>query len=633
MKAIYLDMKLLKQLSLTFGLVFITLLAAAQGVQQYYVNLNNIQENTLKVELKVNPDTYKTFKDTAAFQFPKTIPGTYAVLDYGRFIFNLKAFDVNNKELTVKKEGENIFKIVGKPQHIEYIVKDTYHTKVKKNKIFEPAGTNIQKDKNIIFNNSGFFGIFKGTENVGIELIVDKSPSLFAISSLNATGTENKLVFKAENYHELVDNPIMFSEPDTTSFMVANCKVTIGVFNESGRQISKDIYKEIEKSMRALGIFFGNELPVNNYSFIIYLKDYTEFKEMFEGGRVGVFGIFKIVRSFKGQGFGALEHGNSSVYFLPDFGNDIAVKTIKDVASHEFLHIVTPLNLHSEHIGNFNYENPKMSKHLWLYEGITEYFAGLALTQGNVLSPKNYISNVLSGKIASGITYPYKKMSFTEMSENVFEEPYKKQYQQVYERGALMGALLDIEIISATNGEKSLKEVVFALSKKYGKDKNFSEQDFFDEFVAASHPSIRTFIDKYINGRDSLPIGEILAKVGLDYKAEYKGSIAETPFIGVKFKGISLDGRRVVKKVSKEAKYEFKKGDKINVVEALKLSTTEYGYLAEGEKYEIEVERGGKKIKIQVTNKWVEGTKKNYLFRMKNPSAEQERNYKKWLKL
>ncbi|MBK6507405.1 MAG: hypothetical protein IPG02_17575 [Ignavibacteria bacterium] len=33
------------------------------------------------------------------------------------------------------------------------------------------------------------------------------------------------------------------------------------------------------------------------------------------------------------------------------------------------------MNLHAEEIGNFDYNNPVMSKHLWLYEGTTEYFA------------------------------------------------------------------------------------------------------------------------------------------------------------------------------------------------------------------------------------------------------------------
>jgi predicted metalloprotease with PDZ domain len=44
--------------------------------------------------------------------------------------------------------------------------------------------------------------------------------------------------------------------------------------------------------------------------------------------------------------------------------------------THEFFHIVTPLSIHSKEIQDFDY-NDKMSEHLWMYEGVTEYFANL----------------------------------------------------------------------------------------------------------------------------------------------------------------------------------------------------------------------------------------------------------------
>ncbi len=626
-------MKRFTKLFALISIAFISISSYAQNTQRYAVNLNDVDENRLKVSLEVTHSTYTSFKDTVIFQFPKTIPGTYAVMDYGKYISSFTAMDANKTILKVQKSGENNFYIIGKPKYISYIVKDTYHTKVKKNKIFEPAGTNIQKDKNIIFNNSGFFGIFKGTETTPIELQIKKPENFYAVTSLSSTGNNKELLFHAKSYHELVDNPIMFSEPDTTSFMVANCKVTIGVYNESGRKISKDIYKEIELSMKALTKFFDNKLPVNNYSFIIYLRDYTEFLETFESSKIGFFELVKVYRKLNGQNFGALEHGQSSLYFMPDFGNDLAVKSMKDVCTHEFLHIITPLNLHSEHVGNFDYENPIMSKHLWLYEGITEYFAGLSLTQGEVLSPWDYLNKVLTSKISSAQRYPFTQMSFTEMSENVFNEPYKGQYGQVYERGALLGALLDIEIINLTNAEKTLKDVVFSLSAKYGKDKNFSEVEFIKEFVAASHPGIQTFFDKYITGKDTLAIEEILAKVGVTYKAEYKGLVPESPFEGIKFNLLTLGNERRIKSVSKESTYSFKKGDVVESSVVRKYALTEYGYLADGEKYIIKVDRGGKSLDLEITNKLKEGTARNYLFRMKNLSAEQERNYKKWLRI
>jgi predicted metalloprotease with PDZ domain len=422
-----------------------------------------------------------------------------------------------------------------------------------------------------------------------IELDIKKSENFYAITSLAHKSSPLEETFTASSYHELVDNPIMFSEPDTTSFMVANCRVTIGVYNESGRKISKDIYKEIEKSMNALAKFFDNQLPVNNYSFIIYLRDYTEYLPTLEGKEIGLFDILKLVKNLKGQGFGALEHGNSSVYFLPDFGNDLAVKQMKDVCTHEFLHILTPLNLHSECIGNFNYADPKMSKHLWLYEGITEYFAGLALTQGGVQTPWDYLNKTLVGKIKTAGKYPFTKMSFTEMSENVFVEPYKAQYGQVYERGALLGALLDIEIISLTNGQKTLKDVVMTLSKSYGKNNNFSEANFISEFVAASHPGMQTFFDKYITGKDTLAISEILAKAGVDYKSEYKGMTPVSPYKDVDFKRITLGNKRAIKSVSKKDKWGFKEGDLVESSLVKKYALTEFGYMPDGEIYTVEV--------------------------------------------
>ena len=120
-----------------------------------------------------------------------------------------------------------------------------------------------------------------------------------------------------------------------------------------------------------------------------------------------------------GQGFGALEHGNSSVYYLPDFGNDMVLDQMADVCIHEFFHILTPLGLHSEEIGNFNYIDPQMSKHLWLYEGITEYFAGISQVKGGVITRDEYIRSVLRQKIVTADRYPTDKMPFTEMSENV----------------------------------------------------------------------------------------------------------------------------------------------------------------------------------------------------------------------
>ena len=181
-----------------------------------------------------------------------------------------------------------------------------------------------------------------------------------------------------------------------------------------------------------------------------------------------------------------------------------------------------------------------MSQHLWLYEGITEYFAGISQLKGGVIDKEEYIQSLLRGKIRSADRYPTAKMSFTEMSENVLKNPYKKQYGQVYQRGALMGALLDIRIMELTGGEKDLHVIILALRDVYGPNKSFKDRQIIAEFVALVHPDLQEFFDDYVTGRNELPTKEYLNKVGIDYDRRYAGPVVVDPLRdnGYKTRGI-----------------------------------------------------------------------------------------------
>jgi predicted metalloprotease with PDZ domain len=92
-----------------------------------------------------------------------------------------------------------------------------------------------------------------------------------------------------------------------------------------------------------------------------------------------VFCIYQLCRKKRRKGFGALEPTATTVV-LPELIKEL-VKSMMDVVSHEFFHIVTPLSIHSKEIQYFDY-NTKMSEHLWMYEGVTEYFANLSKSIG-----------------------------------------------------------------------------------------------------------------------------------------------------------------------------------------------------------------------------------------------------------
>ena len=79
---------------------------------------------------------------------------------------------------------------------------------------------------------------------------------------------------------------------------------------------------------------------------------------------------------------------------MPEYSIDYMNQQLRDFAAHEFFHIVTPLNIHSEQIQPFNFTNPEMSRHLWLYEGMTEYFAGNAQVKAGLITIDEYIGMI-----------------------------------------------------------------------------------------------------------------------------------------------------------------------------------------------------------------------------------------------
>lgn len=614
-------------------LVF-TLCANAQntGMHSYSIDLTQVVEDRVKVSIDAKLIRWTApEQSTYNFHFPATIPGTYATLDYGRFIQDFQAYGANGTLLKVKQKG-NTFVIQGQPERIQYWADDTFDSRIRKNKVFEPAGTNNQERLNFLLNAAGYFGFFEGQEGLPVSLELTKSPRLHGLSAMESYSYGNTQNFYAENYHEFLDSPIMVSQPDTTSFMLGGAKVTIGVFTENGKELSRDIYKQVETSMKAIEAFLQGDLPVDNYAFIFYIKDHTEFESLFNGSEFKIGTLFKAIRKLAGKGFGALEHGNSSVYYLPDFGGTTVLDGMADVCIHEFFHILTPLGLHSEEIGNFNYIEPKMSKHLWLYEGITEYFAGISQVKGGVISKEEYVRNLLRGKIRAASRYPTKKMSFTEMSENVLDKPYKKHYGQVYQRGALMGALLDIRIMELTHGKKDLHDIILTLRATYGPNKSFNDDAIIKEFVGLVHADLQQFFDDYVTGKEELPVKAYLNKVGIAYDQNYEGAVMMDPLLDL---GYKTRGRRSsefieIKKIPKVNPYQLQVGDRV-----LRYSASlynEYGGLEQGTPLELEVQRGEKVLHVPFEVSYKSGRKKHFIRLQRTPSESQVALQALWFK-
>ena len=577
-------------------------------------------------------------QDTVIFHFPKTIPGTYKELDYGEMIDSIEPKDHDGNLLSVEKIGKNIFQITGARDltMIHYWVDDTWdHPKAMK-RIWPMGGTNIEKDENFVINASGWFGFFDGLELVPIQVSLTQPEGMRAFTALPVESKfENTIVFNVRDYHQLIDCPIMVSESDTATFMVANTKVYIETyFNGEEYGYADLIKKEIQPSMEAVATF-TDSLPVDEYHFIMYIRDGREFMKTLQSKEVGIITKAKTaIKNITLFGMGALEHGNSSFYVLTDFGDSSYTSMIKRVALHEFMHIFTPLNLHSEYIGEFDYVNPKMSKHLWLYEGITEYFAYLIQVQSGLITPLDFFAEQMGGKIRRASRYPETKIPFTEMSEGVFKKKYGRHYRQVYQRGALMGLLLDIEIIRLTNGKKTLKDIVLELASKYGPNQSFDEETFFDEFTSLVHPELRQWFADYVEGTIPLDIEGGLSQIGVEYSKKGKHQVPKRILkdYGSKEHRLSFGKYKKVKKVGKKDPIGFKVGDKIDTDKIREKFYDNNGFpMQEGTDVKITVKRDDKIIELPYALELKERKYKHRLQIIKEQSETQNKYYLVWL--
>jgi predicted metalloprotease with PDZ domain len=288
--------------------------------------------------------------------------------------------------------------------------------------------------------------------------------------------------------------------------MVDDMEIIISVYSPTGKYTAKEITPYMENMMRAQKKFLGKFDATKKYAILLYLSSMTP---------------------TDAKGFGALEHPTSTTVVMPEVMElEMLQEQLKDVVSHEFFHIVTPLTVHSNEIQYFDFNKPQMSEHLWMYEGVTEYFANLFQVNQGLIDEDAFYER-MSEKIAQAANMN-DKMSFTKMSKNVLKDPYKDQYVNVYQKGALIAMCLDIEIREKSNGQKGILQLMQDLSNEYGTKKAFKDEELFSKITELTYPEIGAFLNKYVAGETPIPYADYFAKMGV---TESKLEATGNPFL------------------------------------------------------------------------------------------------------
>jgi predicted metalloprotease with PDZ domain len=267
--------------------------------------------------------------------------------------------------------------------------------------------------------------------------------------------------------------------------------VYLHVYSPRNKSInSQALLPDIKKMITAQKKFLGNINTTKKYAILVYITS---------------------MNNDDAKGLGALEHNTSTT---ATFKDDMKITELIHVISHEFFHTLTPLKVHSKEIHDFDFNQPQMSQHLWMYEGFTEYFANLFQVKEGLIDASVFY-NTMSEKLLNSRTYFKDDLSFTEMSKNVLVPAMKKQYPNVYEKGALMAMCLDVIIRDKSNGKRGILSVMGELSQIYGPTRPFDDNAFIAEFTKITYPEVGDFLQTHIVKGVPINYNEYLSKVGV----------------------------------------------------------------------------------------------------------------------
>ena len=569
--------------------------------QGYIVSLD--LTNRDKDRVSVNVQLPPMRKAEVNYFMPVMVPGVYMNDRYGKLIRDFKAFDKNGEELKTKRVDRNYFRISKAEEltRVSYTVGDNFE---RTDFIFRPAGTEFEDD-HFLLNLSGMVGYVEGFQFAPYEVEITYPEKLYGATAMKVVKrSAGRDRYQADNYAALADNPIFFMPPDTASHMVGDTRIEVAVYSSSGKVKAEQI-NEIIKPLSEATASFLEYIPVKKYSYLFYFTNDNKWLSRMNQG--------------------ALEHHHSSVYYLREPADGkVSPKGIQSIAAHEFLHILTPLHVHSQEISDFRFHDPQMSRHLWLYEGVTEYLSMRLLLHAGLITESEF-RNGMTSKINSAAQF--KPYSITEMSQTVIDGkgPLRKMkkgkiYSDVYQKGAVLAFLLDIRLNALSKGEEPLLYVLnHKLMRRYGKDVPFDDAGFIKDFYRITYPELESFFTNYVEGGEALPLEEDLSKLGWRYHAP--GEEHFTYLKKTSFSRAGAEGRYSVYKPGKNA-FGFMSADVLLEVDGTQPQIVEdlypMFYAEEGATIQVKVKRGdlemiltgGKPFKVKSTRARIDGRPK-----------------------
>jgi predicted metalloprotease with PDZ domain len=420
-------------------------------------------------------------------------PGSYLVREYARHIESMNAVDENQKSLPLVKTKKNRWVVqspLNQPIFVRYRVYCRELT----------VRTNWVGHEYAMLNGAPTFVTLADGQSlphhVKIELPSHWRQSVTSLARLD-DGTPHHYV--ADNYDQLVDSPIVCGNPDIYRFRVGGREHLL--VNQGGGDVwdgaksAEHVAKIVREHQRMWGV-----VPYKKYTFFNMIV----------------------------QSRGGLEHDNSTLMLT----NRWHFRERKDylrwlsLVSHEFFHTWNIRRLRPIPLLEYDYESENYTHSLWIAEGITSYYDDLTLARCGLSTQTEYLA-MLSKNIETLQAVPGRKVqSLRASSHDTWIKFYRPDENSnntrvsYYTKGAVVAFLLDAKIRQASNGNKTLDDVMRQMYQTFSGQRGYTPTQFRAVASQVAGANLNAWFAGAIDRTGELDYEPALAWYGLQFKPE-----------------------------------------------------------------------------------------------------------------
>ncbi|MBI3409578.1 MAG: M61 family metallopeptidase [Planctomycetes bacterium] len=429
---------------------------------------------------------------------PIWTPGFYRVEDYASKVQNLTARTTDGEALKVEQPKKNRWRIQTGGANKVVV---SYHLICKVRFV---TGNWVGEDMLVLNGSSAFITLAekaKHPHDVRLQL-----PDIWkqSMTGLDAAPGGKPHHYRATDFDMLVDCPILAGNLAVNEFEVDGTKHYVVAAGDTaqwdGKRAAAQFQKIVEENRRMWGF-----LPFKKYLFLFSVKE-------------------------KGGSGGGLEHANSALMFSNPAVTRGASPNLGWLyfVSHEYFHAYNVKRLRPVELGPFDYEKEPRTTGLWIAEGLTTYYGDLIVARAGFGDRKNFLAQ-LSSHIDKLQKSPGRLVqTLDQASSDVWTSSMSGvgaggKTISYYVKGPVVGFLLDAKIQRATQGAKSLDDVMKLAYKRFGGEKGFTADEFRQTAEEVAGIDLKEPFRKWLATTDELDYTEALDWFGLRFQAAEEG--------------------------------------------------------------------------------------------------------------